>query len=178
MWRGRGWEALNYPAGAGGWAAYCAAELPELGLIQLRPELSQTLYREGMSIGAIADALGRSKGTIHGHLSTMTDRPATVTGLDGRTRRTSSGGPRPDPASGTACAEGVPVQRQPYTAGVVALLAERGPMTCAEIERRTKRHHGAASAALHRLAAAGRIVYTPPARRGGHGLYSAPEVTA
>jgi hypothetical protein len=40
-----------------------------------------------------------------------------------------------------------------------------------QLVRKTKWHHGQASAVLSRLAAAGRITYTPPARRGGTGVY-------
>lgn len=160
----RDWAALGHPS----WAAYCAHELPELRLLALRPEPRNQRVRSlsdaGLSIGAIADALGVGKATAHRALQGH-QRPATVTSTDGRVRKArSASSPRERAAA--------PV---PYVEQLVELLRARGPLTCTEVERLTRHHHGSASAALHRLAAAGRITYTAPARRGLVGTYSTGE---
>lgn len=171
-WRGRAWEALGYPAGAAGWAAYCAAELPELQTLRLRPPALrakvQGLAREGLSIGAIQGLTGAGRATIHGHIATMPDRPAYSTALDGRVRSARTATPVAPRVSPSPAVQ----PTQPIVVQLVALVREHGPLSCAAIKAQTGWDHGRASAALHRLAAAGRLVYTPPARRGLHGTYS------
>lgn len=164
-WEGRDWQVLGLPS----WDAYCAELLPELRRIRLTPaELTETvgaMRSRGMSVGAIASALGKGKATVHQYATRAGAAPERVRSTDGRsfhaTRRAT---PRPAPAA-------------PIVARLVALVRAEGPMTGAEVKRRTGLDHGSASAALSRLAAAGRLSYLAPAKRGQHGHYSAPADT-
>lgn len=168
LWAGRGHVALGYPATAAGWQACCAENLPELRTFTLRreprTELAQAMHRAGASVGVIAGALSVSKSTAHAAVSTMPDRPATVTSADGSRR---VGVDRKPAASPTAPA-------RPLRARLVELLAARGPLTARELEAATRAHPNTLSPALSSLTAAGRLDYTPGARRGVSGLYSAP----
>jgi hypothetical protein len=138
---GRAWSALGHAS----FAAYCAAELPELRHVKLRaPERRariQTLRdaAPGISVRDLAAATGASVGSVQNDLA---------------------------PAAGATATGGSKV------AQTLALL-EAGPLTVHQLVKRTRWHHGQSSAALSRLAAAGRITYTPPARRGGTGTYAA-----
>lgn len=158
------WRAL----GRASWADYCAKELPQLRMIKLsRPERrahAAAAAAAGLSAGAFATAYGIAKDTAWRDMRAAGDvASATVVSTDGA-RRARRGAP----------AVTTPPAAVRYTDQLVTLLRDAGPLTVADVCRRTRRHHGAASAALCRLAAAGRITYTPGVRRGAHGLYSAP----
>lgn len=138
----RDWEALGHAD----WAAYCAAELPELRHLKLRADARRARVAALVAAGApsvrdLAAATGASVGTIHGDLVQL--RPA------------AAAAPRRD-----------------LTARIVDLLAEAGPLDVLAVAKRLKVRQAQASPALCRLAAAGRIVYTAPARRGLVGVYA------
>jgi hypothetical protein len=124
----RDWEALGHAD----WLAYCAAELPELRHITMRaPARRQrvsALLDAGASMREMSAATGASLGTVHADVAQLQRRSA------------------PAPAATTR------------TDRVVALLMAAGPagLTVHQVARRERCHHGAASAALSRLAAAGR----------------------
>jgi predicted Rossmann fold nucleotide-binding protein DprA/Smf involved in DNA uptake len=146
----RDWEALGHPS----WEAYCAAEIPELRHLKLRaPERRariQTLRNAapGISVRELAAATGAAVGTVHADLAGPGD--ALVP------RR---GGP-------SGARTGVST-----VARVLAAL-DRRPADVFTIARKTKLRQAQVSPALSRLAAAGRVAYTPPARRGGTGTYA------
>jgi hypothetical protein len=141
----RDWAALGHAS----WEAYCSAELPELRHIKLRrPERQARIAAlraadPAISVRDLAAATGASVGTVHGDLTA----------------------PAPVPA-------GPPL---PRTDQVVGLIAAAGPagLTCAELERRMRVHHGIASGALSRVARQGRVVHAGRAR-GGYGVYVVP----
>lgn len=138
---GRAWAALGHRS----FAAYCAAELPELRHVKLRaPERRariQTLRAAApaISVRDLAAATGASVGAVQGDLA-----PA-----------------RPSPAERAGS----------KVAHTLALLQD-GPLTVHQLVKRTRWSQAQASATLCRLAAAGRITYTAPPRRGGTGRYS------
>jgi hypothetical protein len=139
---GRAWEALGHVD----WPAYCAAELPELRHIKLRRVERQArvaaLHAEGATQRDIMAATGASLGTINADVAALT---------------------RPAPAEPAA-----PVCK---TARTLELL-EGGPLTVHQLVKRTRWSQTSASATLCRLAAAGRIDYRPPAKRGQVGVYA------
>jgi hypothetical protein len=157
---GRAWEVLGYPS----WDEYCAAELPQLAQLRLpleeRRAAVATMRGRGMSTRAIAAPLGLSVGTVHSDLKASDVQLATVTSLDGRQR----------PGAAAAAA---PAPRLTNVARTVLLVREAGTegLTVRDLCRRTRWHHGQASATLCRLAAAGRIRYVAPERRGQFGRY-------
>jgi predicted transcriptional regulator len=142
----RDWEALGHPS----WEAYCAAEIPELRHLKLRaPERRariQTLRNAApaISVRELAAATGAAVGTVHADLA-----PAVAPAAGAI-----------DPAAGTGT-----------VARVLAVL-QSGPADVFTIARKTKLRQAQVSPALSRLAAAGRITYTPPDRRGGTGTYA------
>jgi hypothetical protein len=145
----RDWEALGHAD----WPAYCAAELPELRHLKLRAaprrERAAALHALGASVRDIAAATGASVGTAHNDVATITAGPGS----------TSAGvAPGSPPA--------------PLTARIVGLLAEAGPLDVLTVARRLRVRQAQVSPALSRLAAAGRIVYLRPARRGQLGTYT------
>lgn len=156
------WRAFGHPS----WAAYCAAELPELRMIRLtRPERRQRVAdaaAAGLSAGAIAAAYGIAKDTAWRDVRAAGTGTATVVSSDGR-RRPRRGAPRPTP----------PAPAVPLVDQLVRLLAERGPLSCEQIKRELHVEHQRVSAALSRLAKGPRVNYTPGPRRGTYGTYSA-----
>jgi hypothetical protein len=140
----RDWQALGH----GSWEAYCAAELPELRHLKLRAPVRRErvarLHALGASTREVAAATGSSVGQAHNDIKTLTTPPA---------------------------APAAPVCK---TTRALELVATAGPagLTVHQLEKRTGWHHGSASAVLHRLAAAGRIDYRRPARRGLVGTYT------
>jgi hypothetical protein len=140
----RDWEALGHPD----WATYCATELPELRHLKLRAEPRRARVAALLAAGApsvrdLAAATGAAVGTIHGDLARL--RPA---------------------------APSAPVSKVARTLELVAAAGAAG-LTVEQLRRATRWHHGQASAVLHRLAAAGRVTYRRPARRGQFGTYVA-----
>jgi hypothetical protein len=142
LFAGRAHEALGYGRGPAGWKAYCAAEFGELLYVRLPASVRAEAFRR-------MDAAGMSRRNI---ADAFRVSPSTV--------QADLVGPAP-----AAVAAG------PLTGRVLALLAERGPLTVHDVARRLKVHHGRASGTLSRLAASGRIVYDRPARRGLTGTY-------
>ena len=140
----RDWSALGHAS----WEAYCAAELPELRMVKLRKPERQArvaaLSGAGASVREIAAATGASVGTVHND-------------LDPQCHHRRSAQPAAAPVSNTA--------------RVLAALDTR-PGTVFDLMRRTRLRQAQLSPLLSRLTAAGRIVYTPPARRGGTGTYA------
>lgn len=155
------WRDLGHPS----WDAYCAAELPELRMIRLtrpqRREHAAAAAAAGLSAGAFATAYGIAKDTAWRDMRAADTATATVLGTDGRRRSRRGTAPAPAPA--------VPLVRQ-----LLQLLTDRGPLTCQQIKTELRIEHQRASAALCRLAKVGRLTYTPGARRGVYGTYSAP----
>jgi hypothetical protein len=126
----RDWEALGHAD----WLAYCAAELPELRHLKMRAPPRRAARRR---------AAGRRR--VHAR--------------DGRRDRRQ---PRHRPRRrGRSCSGGLRRVDRPRTRTdrVVALLIAAGPagLTVHQLARKERCHHGAASAALSRLAAAGRV---------------------
>jgi hypothetical protein len=139
----RDWEALGHPS----WEAYCAAEIPELRHLKLRaPERRariQTLRNAAPGISV--RELAAATGAAVGTVhADLAPRPG---------------------------AESLPGAAVSKVAHTLTLL-DAGPLTVHQLIKRTRWHHGQASATLSRLAAAGRVAYTPPARRGGTGTYA------
>jgi hypothetical protein len=136
LFAGAAWSALGHAD----WVAYCAAELPELRHLKMRatPRRARVaaLQAAGASMREMAAATGASLGTIHGD----------VAALAGAQSRVSIAGTRTD--------------------RVVAALIAAGPagLTVHQLARKERCHHGAASAALSRLAAAGRVRRLPAPR--------------
>jgi hypothetical protein len=141
---GRAWEVLGHRS----WAAYCAAELPELRHLRMRADarLARTaaLVALGASTSEVQAATGASRGQAHADMKRLTE-------------------PAPPAPAGPVC----------KTTRTLELLAAAGDagLTVHALEKRTGWHHGQASAALTRLAATGRIGYRAPARRGLTGVY-------
>jgi hypothetical protein len=143
---GRAWEPLGHRS----WEAYCAAELPELRHLKLRAPAREAraavLLARGASVRDVAAATGASVGSAHATVRKLTE-------------------PAPAPVPRAA-----PVCKTTRTLELLAAAGEAG-LTVHQLERRTGWHHGQASAVLARLAAAGRIGYRRPARRGLTGTY-------
>jgi hypothetical protein len=167
--------------GYSSWAAYCAAEFPELEHVKLavpaRQERVKALRLVGASERAIADATGVSVGTVHTDLvelrtrGELDDAAAKTRGLDGRDR------PAQQPATGPQLRAAAKVERH----GLSILMheawqrvagCEDAGMTCLELEKKTRWRHGRASSLLHRLERAGLVVRTGQFRED-HGVYLA-----
>jgi DNA-binding MarR family transcriptional regulator len=162
VYDGRVWLALDYPT----WDAYCAAELPQLALLgkglpgEERVAKVAELRRLGMSLRAIATALGLAPNTVKAAADAAGVQLAEVVSLDGATRRMPAA-PRPR-------------RRGPAkTDRTVALLAAAGPegLSVLEVARELRCPQHKAAATLTRLEDAGRIVYVRPERRGQFGRY-------
>jgi hypothetical protein len=142
---GRAWEALGHAS----WAAYCAAELPELRHIKLRaPERRARIQAlraaaPGISVRDLAAGTGASVGTVQNDVA---------------------------PAAGAI----IPTAGGSNVARVLAAL-DAGPQTVFGLMKRTRLRQAQLSPLLSRLSspADGRITYTPPARRGDTGTYAA-----
>jgi hypothetical protein len=139
---GRAWAALGHAS----WEAYCAAELPELRHLKLRaPERRARI--QTLRVAAPGISVRELAAATGAAVGTVHGDLAPAAGAIG-------------PAAGGS-----------KVARTLALL-EAGPLTVHQLVKRTRWHHGQASATLSRLAAAGRITYTPPAKRGGTGTYT------
>lgn len=143
LWRGRAHEALGYGPRLAGWSAYLAAEFGELLSVVPSPEQLAAMVGAGMSQREAAAPFRVSLGTVNAALRKTAPAPA-------------------------------PTSARPKVARVLELLAAAGPagLTVEQLRRKTRWHHGQASAALCRLHAAGRIGYTAGARRGMMGTYT------
>jgi transposase len=155
LYRRRAHEALGYGKGTAGWSAYCAAEFGELLNVRLprdtRGAVLAAMVDAGMSQRQAAAPFAVSLGTVNAALQSH------------RSRREGT------PAGGVIRVT-PPASK---VARVLELLAAAGTagLTVEQVRRKTRWHHGQASATLCRLAAAGRIDYRPPARRGLMGAY-------
>jgi len=142
---GRAWKALGHAD----FAAYCAAELPELRHLKLRKPERQAravkLLQQGATERDIAAATGSSTGTAHNDVAALT-RP--VLKNEQAPEATAGGRTRADQ--------------------VVELVGARGTagMTVRELCRALKAHHGIASGALSRLHRQGRLRRTAVYRDG------------
>lgn len=161
LYEARAWVTL----GLDSWQTLCTQELPELAqLLTLaeRQSLVVELRRGGMSLRAAAAPAGVAPNTARKWLDDAGVQLATVTSLDGRQR----------PASAT------PAARRPKAAKVdrvVQLVVDAGDvgLTVFDLMERTRWRQSSAAAALCRLAAAERIAYRAPAKRGQTGRYVA-----
>lgn len=163
LWAGRAWVALGLPS----WEALCAAELPELGVLldaAQRRSVVVALRAGGASYRAAAAPVGASVSTAKAWAEEAGVVLELARGTDGKLRR----------AERSAPAAGRPAS--PRTDRTVALLAERGPLSVAEVARAQRVGQHIASATLTRLAQAGRVTYTPGARRGVMGTWAAGSV--
>jgi hypothetical protein len=160
-WTGRAWEALGHAS----WADYIANELPQLRFVKVdradRVARHVTLAEAGMTVRAISDAYGVGVGTVHRDIAGAA-RPETVTATDGRVRAARVERPATPPAPAESRAD-----------VVVRLVAAAGPagLTCRELERKLRVHHGIASGALSRVARQGRVARI--GSRDGWGIYVA-----
>jgi hypothetical protein len=163
---GRVWLALGYKS----WPEYCAAELPQLADLVARATVPErqavvvALRREGVSLRGIAGPLGISASQVKLDADAAgAPKLATVVGLDGRTIATPAAqAPRPKPAA------------RPLVDRVVELLAAHPDgLDVLTVAKALRVRQAQASPALCRLAAAGRVEYLRPARRGQLGRYTA-----
>lgn len=155
----RAWVTL----GLDSWQTLCARELPELAeLLTLaeRQSLVVELRRGGMSLRAAAAPAGVAPNTARKWLDHAGVQLASVTSLDGRVR----------PAAAAAPAKR---RRVVKVDRVVQLVVDAGDagLTVFDLIERTRWRQSSAAAALCRLAAAGRLQYLAPARRGQVGRY-------
>jgi hypothetical protein len=147
LYAGEAWVALGHAD----WAAFCAAELPELRHIKLRKPERQArvrlLHEQGASRREIAAATGADVATIQ----------RDVVAIEGRS----------PVANATPTSESRADQ-------IVRLVAAQGPRgaTSPEIVRLARCSQGAASGALSRLHAQGRVRVTRE-HRNGFGIYVA-----
>jgi hypothetical protein len=164
LWEGEGWRALGHSS----WSAYCAAELPQLAVIvrgmpkpEQRAKVAE-LRGRGMSLRSVSELTGLAPNTVRAHAAAEGVVLADVLSLDGARR----------PA-----AAAVPKQRRPRvptTDRLVVVVAAAGPdgLTVREVCQRARLPREVVAPALTRLAAAGRVDYRRPARRGLFGTYA------
>jgi len=159
LYETRAWVTLGLPD----WQTLCARELPELAqLLTLaeRQSLVVELRRGGLSLRAAAAPAGVSAATAKTWTDNAGVQLATVTSLDGRQRPATAA-----PAPGRH-------RPRPLTDRLVELIgAEPGGLDVREVCRRARIGREQAGPALCRLAAAGRLSYVAPARRGLMGRY-------
>jgi hypothetical protein len=159
-----GWRAMGYPS----WPAYCRAELPQLAVIvrgmpkdERRATVAE-LRGSGISLRDVAELTGLAPNTVRADAAAAGVRLELVRGRDGALR--------------SATAAPAPVRRRtPTTDRLVALLAAAGPggMTVRDVVSASRLPRVEVSPALCRLAAAGRVTYRAPERRGQFGSYVA-----
>lgn len=159
---GRADQALGFAS----WADYCAAELPELAQLVERSTVDErravvvALHGRGHSLRGIAGPLGLAPNTVRADLAAAgAPKRATVTSLDGR-QRPAAAAPKPK------------AKPLPLVVRIVQLVdANPDGVTVHDVASKLRVHHGQASGSLSRLAAAGRLTYARPARRGQTGRY-------
>jgi hypothetical protein len=154
-----GWRALGHAS----WPEFCRAELPQLAVIvrgmpreERRAKVSE-LRRGGMSLRDVAEVTGLAPNTVRTDAAGVVLE--TVKGRDGALR----------PARAVAA---VPAPKVPTTERLVQLVTAAGPLTVTEVCRRARLPREVVGPALCRLAAAGRLVYAAPERRGMFGTYA------
>lgn len=160
LYDGRAWVTLGLPS----WDALCKQELPELEqllTIDQKRALVVDLRQRGMSLRAAAAPAGVSVGSAKAWTDAAGVELATVTSLDGRTRPATGGAERARPQLSNI-------------ARAVLVVQEAGDVgvTVHALARRLRLNQCATSALLSRLAAAGRLTYRPPAKRGQTGTYT------
>jgi hypothetical protein len=153
LYRMRAHVALGYGPRLAGWTAYLAAEFGELLSVVPTPAQLAAMVDAGMSQREAAAPFRVSVGTVNAALRSQRRADAGVVSL----------------AAGST----PPAPLVSKTARVLELVAAAGAagLTVEQLRRRTRWHHGQASATLCRLAAAGRITYRAPERRGRMGTY-------
>lgn len=165
---GQAWRALGYPS----WEDYCRVEFAGAERLRLAPatrrEVFGKLHREfAMSARAIEAASGYNKSTVAADLRTPEAGCEDVTtslGRDGVVRSKAKRTARPVVVQG-------PAERR---IAVILRMAAEGALTVASLKDATGWGHQEASPALSRLAATGRLTYTPGAKRGQMGTYRLP----
>jgi hypothetical protein len=146
-WTAGDHERLGYGAGVTGWAAYCAAEFGQLLNVLPTDEQLGVMADAGMTQRAIAAPFGVSLGKVNDRL---------------RRRRGLA------PAAGAT----EPVAGGCNVARVLAVLAAApAPLTVFQVMKKARLRQAQVSPLLSRLAAAGRVTYTAPAKRGGIGTW-------
>jgi hypothetical protein len=157
LFRMRAHEALNYGPRLAGWTAYLAAEFGELLSVVPSPEQLAAMVDAGMSQREAAAPFRVSVGTVNAAVRSVR---AAGTGLGAPDVHTSPGGGPAAP------------RRVSTVDRITALLAgQPGGLTVLEVGKRLRLRQAQAGPALCRLAAAGRITYLAPARRGQTGRY-------
>lgn len=163
-------------AGFTTWAGYALDRfgdlLRELALpVADRRELVEHLRREeNASLATIATRLGVSKSTAKNDVHALEgDAPGalatTTVARDGR--RLAAVGDRSPRRHYTPAAHGS------VRAAILAALAALGPLAAPAVRDAVERPEGSSvAAALADLRRAGRVTYTPGAKRGQHGLYA------
>jgi len=161
LWRGRAHEALGYGRRLAGWTAYLAAEFGDLLHVVPSPDQLAAMVEAGMSQREAAAPFRVSLGTVNAALQSR------------RAAAADTGEAATEIPSQTVADHGSAPPRT-RVARVLEMLAAAGPagLTVEQVRRKTRWHHGIASATLCRLAGAGRITYRPAARRGLMGTYS------
>ena len=159
LYDARAWVTLGLPS----WEALCEQELPELGELLSaadRRAVVVELRRGGASLRAAAAPVKASVGSAKAWCDDAGVRPAVTRSLDGRSR----------PATGT---RGEVRPRLTNVARAVLVVQESGDagVTVHDLARRLRLNQCATSALLSRLAAAGRLSYRRPAKRGQTGRY-------
>lgn len=154
-----GWRALGHDS----WPAFCRAELPQLAVIvrgmprEERDAKVSELRAGGMSLRDVAEVTGLAPNTVR----------AASRGVVLEKVKSRDGAMRPATSSAVKNPATVPT-----TERLVQLVAAAGPLTVTEVCRRARLPREVVSPALCRLAAAGRLVYLAPERRGLFGTYA------
>ena len=161
LYEARAWVTLGLPS----WDALCRQELPELEQLLTGPEkraLVVDLRQRGLSLRAAAAPAGVSAATAKTWADDAGVQLASVTSLDGYVR----------PATSAGVKQAVK-PRLTNVARAVLVIQEAGErgVTVHDLAKRLRLNQCATSALLSRLAAAGRLEYRRPAKRGQTGRY-------
>lgn len=155
-----GWRALGHAS----WPEFCRAELPQLAVIvrgmprEERDAKVAQLRAGGMSLRDVSEVTGLAPNTVRAAAAAAGVQLEVTKSRDGALR----------PARSTAA----PAAKLPTTERLVQLLAAAAePLTVREVVRRARLPREVVAPALCRLAAAGRVIYVAPERRGQFGAY-------
>ncbi len=163
------WRVLGHDS----WPAYCAAELPQLRVIvrgmpkeERRAKVAE-LRGAGMSLRDVSEVTGLAPNTVRADAAAAGVQLVTTKSRDGRLR--------PARVSGIPASPASPASPRPLTDRLVQLLRAAGPdgATVLELCDRARVRQARVAPALCRLAAAGRVEYRRPERRGQLGRYVA-----